>query len=623
MATNNSRGGAHAGPSAHDARAKERRERQEAKERAIAEKQAAKERAEAEKRAAIERAEAEKQARLEEKRRRAKKAAARRKKVWRSIRVALLVIVILAAVIIGGATYAGYRVSNSTTNLPNVYMEGIPVGGLTLEETLVRLSDEGWDKEAGAKVKVELPENISFELDRIQAGAMLTKEQAAQIAFSYGHTDNWFEDLLCYIRGHLMPTDLSQGNLSLNREYIRAEAEKAVKRFEEKTALKTEEPFVVDREKNALEIVKGAGEMKIDLDALCAEIEEAFVNHQTQVDHKHIDNELVMPDFDAILKELAVEPVDAHWKEGSFEIVEEVVGCTFDVAEAKKLWEQAKPGKLVSVPIEILEPEVTAESLRSVLFRDRLGAQTTYYGGSTENRVNNINLAVSRINEVVLMPGEVFSYNETVGQRTLEAGFKEAGAYLNGEVVQEVGGGICQVSSTLYNAVLQAQLGLVSREAHYFRVDYLPWGQDATVSWPEPDFKFKNTRDYPIKIVGYCDNNERALTIEIWGTDVDGTYIELVHERYVVTDSTYTGVVIGWNVYSWANVYDADGNYLRTYELPASTYFKHDYEIEWPPEKDNPGGGDAGGGDAGGGDAGGGGEDGGGSGEAVIIEDDP
>ena len=291
--------------------------------------------------------------------------------------------------------------------------------------------------------------------------------------------------------------------------------------------------------------------------------------------------------------------------------MEEVVGCTFDVEEAKKLWEKGKPGEMVSVPITVLEPEVTAESLRSVLFRDCLGAQTTYFGGSTEARVNNINLAVSRINDVVLMPGEIFSYNQTVGQRTTEAGFQEAGAYLNGEVVQEIGGGICQVSSTLYCATLYAQLGLVSRDSHYFRVTYLDWGMDATVSWPEPDFKFKNTRDYPIKIVAYCDNNERALTVEIWGTDVDGTYVEITYERYSVSDSTYTGVVIGWNVYSWANVYDADGNYLRTYELPASTYFKHDYEIEWP-EKPPEGGGEGG---EGGGD--GGGE------EAVIIGEDP
>ena len=611
MAINNSRGGAHVDRSAHDARAKERRDRQEAKDRAIAEKQAARERAEEEKRAAARRAEEEKLARAEEKRRRAQKAAARRRKAWRSIRVALLVIVILAAVIIGGATYAGYRVSNSSTNLPNVYMEGIPVGGLTMEETLQRLSDEGWDKEAGTKIKVELPENVSFELDRVQAGAMLTKEQAAQIAFGYGHTDNWFEDLFCYLRGHIMPTDLGQGNLTLDREYIRAEAQKAVQSFEQKTALKTEEPFVVDREKNALEIIKGTGEMKIDLDALCREIEEAFAAHQTLVDHKHIDNELTMPDFDAILEELAVEPVDAHWKEDSFDIVEEVVGCTFDVEEAKKLWEKGKPGEMVSVPITVLEPEVTAESLRSILFRDCLGAQTTYFGGSTEARVNNINLAVSRINDVVLMPGEIFSYNQTVGQRTTEAGFQEAGAYLNGEVVQEIGGGICQVSSTLYCATLYAQLGLVSRDSHYFRVTYLDWGMDATVSWPEPDFKFKNTRDYPIKIVAYCDNNERALTVEIWGTDVDGTHVEITYERYSISDSTYTGVVIGWNVYSWANVYDADGNYLRTYELPASTYFKHDYEIEWP-EKPPEGGGEGG---EGGGD--GGGE------EAVIIGEDP
>jgi vancomycin resistance protein YoaR len=115
--------------------------------------------------------------------------------------------------------------------------------------------------------------------------------------------------------------------------------------------------------------------------------------------------------------------------------------------------------------------------------------------------VNNIALAAKKIDGVILNPGEEFSYNGTVGQRTESAGFKKAGAYANGKVVQELGGGICQVSSTLYCAVLYANLEITDRTCHYFPVDYLPSGLDATVSWKSPDFKFKNNRDYPIKLV--------------------------------------------------------------------------------------------------------------------------
>lgn len=588
--------GAHVDRSAQLAREQKKQAAAAEKARIAAEKQAEKDRIQAEKDRKAAEKQAAKEAKEEARRVRAKKAAARRRKAWKTIRVVLIVVLILGAVLAGGATYAGYRVSNSLTNMPNVSVEGIPVGGLTQEQTAQRLGEQGWDEEAAVKLKVELPEGVSFELDRCLAGAMMTKEAAAEAAFRYGHSDNWYEDLLRYVRGHIVPTDVSAEYLQLDQDYIRGEAEKAVAEFEKKTALEGD-AFTVDREKNCLRFVKGAGEQKIDLDALCAEIAAAFENKQTLVDHRHIDNELTPPDFEAIYQELAVEPRDAHWIENTWEVEEEVVGCTFDIQKALELWEKAKPNQTVEIPLTITEPEVTAESLKSMLFRDKLGAQTSYYTGSNSNRVNNINLAVSKINGTVLLPGETFSYNETVGERTTEAGFLEAGAYLNGEVVQEIGGGICQVSSTTYCATLYAQLQITSRESHYFRVDYLPWGQDATVSWPKPDFKFTNNRDYPIKIVAYCDNDARALTVEIWGTDTDGTYIELTHDRYVVTDDTW-GVVIGWNVYSWANVYDADGTFLRSYELPASTYFKHEWEIEWPPEKDNPpaseGGGDGG-----------------------------
>ena len=127
----------------------------------------------------------------------------------------------------------------------------------------------------------------------------------------------------------------------------------------------------------------------------------------------------------------------------------------------------------ILIPLEILEPEVTEEMLRGELFKDCLGKQTTSYGGSTRARVNNINLAVDKINGTVLLPGETFSYNEVVGQRTIANGFQEAGAYSNGEVVQEVGGGICQVSSTLYCASLYSRMTIVTTSDDELELDQI------------------------------------------------------------------------------------------------------------------------------------------------------
>ena len=126
------------------------------------------------------------------------------------------------------------------------------------------------------------------------------------------------------------------------------------------------------------------------------------------------------------------------------------------------------------------------------------------------------------------MPGETFSYNKVVGARTIEAGYKEAGAYAGGKVVQDVGGGICQISSTIYNTALLANLEIVDRSNHQFLTSYVPVSRDATVSWGGLDFKFKNNRTYPIKIVATAKAG--VITVSVLGV--------LEKQEYVVTFET-------------------------------------------------------------------------------------
>lgn len=144
-----------------------------------------------------------------------------------------------------------------------------------------------------------------------------------------------------------------------------------------------------------------------------------------------------------------------------------------------------------SIPLKTLYPNVTTNQIGNEAFPDMLSSFSTSYTSSGYNRSTNIELAAKKLDGYVLMPGETASYNQIVGQRTKTAGFKEGAAYSNGKVVQEVGGGICQVSSTLYNAVLYANLEIVERYNHGFAPSYVKPGLDATVSWGGPDFKFK------------------------------------------------------------------------------------------------------------------------------------
>ena len=525
-------------------------------------------------------AKAAEEARIERERRRkaeikAEKRAIRREKRARAARVlkviflVLLIVLLLAGI---GATVGGFLITKSDTILPNVYLDGVSVDKMTREQAMDALKAAGWEDRARTPLTVYLPAEQSFELDRVTSGAMLARGVAVEAAYRYGHGNNWYENLLRYGKSLFSPTDVLHDYAELDEDYIRENVEAAIAQFEELTA---DDSYEVDREAAELRLMKGGGQMQIDADLLCAEIEDALRSGQSELDHRHVDNELTPPDFEAIFTELHVKPVNAEFVEGGFEVIEETVGCTFDVEQALALWEAAAPAEAVVIPLDIQYPEVTAESLRGMLFRDKLGEQTTLFGGSTPERVNNIQLAVSKLNGVVIDPGETFSYNETVGERTKEAGFKLAAAYQDGEVVQELGGGVCQVSSTLYCAAFYANMETVEREGHYFMVNYLEWGHDATVSWPSPDFKFKNTRDYPVKIVATADADSMSLNIQIWGTDVDGSYVEMTYDRYYFT---YEGSedIAGFHVWTYRNIYDKEGNLIETRDESEAMYHKHE-----------------------------------------------
>ena len=146
--------------------------------------------------------------------------------------------------------------------------------------------------------------------------------------------------------------------------------------------------------------------------------------------------------------------------------------------------------------------------------------------------------------------------------------------------MQEIGGGICQTSSTLYCAALFANLEITRRDCHMFAVGYVPWGMDATVSWGGPEFKFKNNREFPIKIVAKTENRE--LTIEIWGTDVDGSYVEMTNSVSTVYDKKYPKVAVGTRAVTYRNVYDKDGNLLSRTKEDVSVYNYHPEDIKWP-----------------------------------------
>ena len=272
-------------------------------------------------------------------------------------------------------------------------------------------------------------------------------------------------------------------------------------------------------------------------------------------------------------------------KNNDYKIVAEQYGAKYDLDDSISAFNKAKEGKEFEVKAKAIVPSITKEDLEKNLFKDVLGEYTTTVNGSSV-RKNNVRLAGEKCN-VILLPGEEFSYNQTVGKRTKENGFGEAGAYLNGETVQEVGGGVCQASSTLYNAVVLSNLEVTERTNHTYISSYVPIGRDATVSWGGPDFKFKNNRDYPIKIEASYANSK--LTCKIIGTNVDGSYVKFTSERTgdVAYNTKYENDATipegqqvtkqagsnGGRAVSYRLVYDKDGKLLSK-KKEAKSYYK-------------------------------------------------
>ena len=160
-------------------------------------------------------------------------------------------------------------------------------------------------------------------------------------------------------------------------------------------------------------------------------------------------------------------------------------------------------------------PEISAASAKE---KYKTISSFTTNTTANQNRNTNVRLAAEAINGTVIKPGQEFSFNGTVGQRTEAKGYKGAAAYNNGEVVQEIGGGVCQVSTTLYNEVIKAGLKISSRRSHTFEPSYVTPGRDATVSWDQPDFKFINNSSTAIGLrASYAD---QKVTVSVYGIPI-------------------------------------------------------------------------------------------------------
>ena len=222
-------------------------------------------------------------------------------------------------------------------------------------------------------------------------------------------------------------------------------------------------------------------------------------------------------------------------------IIPGVVGYTLDAAQAEKIIANAD-SDTVTIPVTVTKPTYTDEQYKSMIFRDVLSSQSTSFNGNQVSRTANIRIAAKDC-ETVIMPGEEFSYTEQVGRITREKGYQDALVFSQGEVVDGLGGGVCQVSSTIYMAAMYADMEITVRRNHSFVVSYTPVGQDATFVYGGQDFKFRNNTNFPIKVETAVGKS--TITVKIIGTqETAGKSVKVVTE------------ILSTNPYEEQHVYD-------------------------------------------------------------------
>jgi len=183
-------------------------------------------------------------------------------------------------------------------------------------------------------------------------------------------------------------------------------------------------------------------------------------------------------------------------------MISEKPGYKLDTYRFKQMFYQSyfqNGSASFEVPLQTIYPRVDSELLENLRSKS-ISRYVTYFNNSNKERTHNIRLAANAINGHVIFPGETFSFNKVVGKRTKAKGYLKAPVIVRGELSEGIGGGICQVSSTLFNAVDKASVQIVERYSHSRRVPYVPPNRDATVSWYGPDFKFKNPHNQPLLI---------------------------------------------------------------------------------------------------------------------------
>ena len=440
-----------------------------------------------------------------------RKKKSKRKKII----IASIIGIILLIGLLFSTIFALINMNNSKI-ISGVKIEGIEVSGLSKDEAKSKLEaiyNEKKEKEIPIKYN-EYESSINPSMIELNYDI----DKAVDEAINIGRNNNIFINNYNILFTLIGKKDINV-EMSINEEATRKIIEDTGANL---PGVVIESSYYIEGEN--LIITKGKEGIKIDTESLLSKVKERLDNAEIINDYIEIPVTTKTPepiDVDKIHSEVYKEVQDAYYTKDPFEIHPEVEGVDFNVDEVKAMI-AAEDKEEYTIKLTITKPKVTVNDIGTEAFPDKLGTFTTRYDERDRDRTTNLKLACQKLNNQVVLAGATFSYNKTLGERTIAAGYKNAAVYENGQVVDGIGGGICQISSTLYNAIVDANLETVERRNHQFVTSYVPAGKDATVVYGMTDFKFKNTRKYPVKIIATAQNG--IATISIYGVKEEVEY---------------------------------------------------------------------------------------------------
>lgn len=408
--------------------------------------------------------------------------------------------------------------SNNVSILKGISIRNISVQGMTINEALniiTEKSENNLTKEILIKANGE-----EYSITPEQIEVQYKIQEAVDKAYDIGRDGNIIQNNFAIIK-----TMFSQNNIDLEFTYNEELLENILDEMNTKLSnAMVDNTYCVEEDK--LTITRGKAGYVIDSKDAKEKILEAIKQGTTDmVELKTEYSQCPEIDIDKIYSEVKTEPQNASYKTDPFEIIPHKNGIDFDLEEARKLLTEEKEEYIII--LQITEPEIHTNEIGEEAFPDLLSSFSTKYDETNVSRSKNLKIAMSKLDGVVIMPGETFSYNKTLGKRTVEEGYEYANGFAAGKVVPMLAGGICQISSTLYDAALYANLKIVERHNHMFQATYVEPGKDATVVYGSLDFKFQNTRSYPIMIKTKCGGG--LAEIKIFGIKEQVEYeIEII-----------------------------------------------------------------------------------------------